>query len=115
MTILLIVLVIISSLSFLFYGITHFTSSTMKDEFKRFGLEKFGIMTAILELIGAVGLLVGLKENVVLLISSGGLSLLMLLGIVVRLRVKDRFLVLLPALTFMLLNLLIFFISLHFR
>ena len=115
MTILLIVLVISSSLSFLFYGITHFISSTMKDEFKRFGLEKFGIMTAILELIGAVGLLVGLKVNVVLLISSGGLSLLMLLGIVVRLKVKDRFLVLLPALTFMLLNLLIFFISLHFR
>jgi hypothetical protein len=72
-------------------------------------------MIAILELAGAIGLLVGLMFNVVLLISSGGLSLLMLLGIAVRLRVKDRFLVLLPALTFMLLNLLIFFISLHFR
>jgi len=83
----------------------------MKDEFKRFGLEKFGTMTAILELAGAVGLLVGLGFNVVLLISSGGLTLLMLLGIIVRIKVKDSFLVLLPALIFMLLNLLIFFIN----
>jgi hypothetical protein len=115
MRILLFLLIIISSISFLSYGTTYFTSSQMKDEFKRFGLEKFGTMIAILELAGAIGLLVGLMFNVVLLISSGGLSLLMLLGIAVRLRVKDRFLVLLPALTFMLLNLLIFFISLHFR
>ena len=112
---LLLVLIIISSLSFLSYGITHFTSSKMKDEFKRFGLEKFGIMTAILELIGAVGLLVGLMFNAVLLISSGGLSLLMFLGIVVRIKVKDGFIVLLPALIFMLLNMLIFFYSLQIR
>jgi hypothetical protein len=87
----------------------------MKDEFKRFGLEKFGIIIAILELVGAMGLLVGLMFNAVLLISSVGLSLLMLLGIIVRIKVKDKFLVLLPALIFMLLNLLIFFISLHLR
>ena len=111
MRILLLILILISSISFLSYGITHFTSSKMKDEFKRFGLEKFGIMTAILELIGALGLLVGLGFNVVLLISSGGLTVLMLLGIIVRIKVKDRFIVLLPALIFMLLNLLIFFIN----
>jgi len=86
----------------------------MKDEFKRFGLEKFGTITAILELLGAVGLLVGLRYNVVLLVSSGGLSLLMLLGIIVRIKVNDRFWVLLPALIFMLLNLLIFYITLNF-
>lgn len=68
-------------------------------------------MIAILELAGAVGLLVGLKFSVVLLISSGGLSMLMLLGIIVRIIVKDSFLVSLPALIFMLLNLSIFLIN----
>jgi len=85
----------------------------MKAEFKRFGLEKFGKITAIFELLGAIGLLVGLVLNLVLLISSSALALLMLVGIIVRIKVKDRFLVLLPALIFMILNSWIFFISLH--
>ena len=35
----------------------------MKKEFKRFGLEKIGLTTVLLEIIGALGLLVGLKFN----------------------------------------------------
>jgi hypothetical protein len=48
----------------------------MKSEFIRFGLAKFGTLTAILEIVGAVGLLVGLLYNSILMIASGGLSLL---------------------------------------
>ncbi len=80
----------------------------MKEEFKRFGLEKFGALTAILELSGALGLLVGFYFNIILLISSAGLALLMLLGVIVRLKVKDNIRVTLPAIFFMLLNLYIF-------
>ncbi len=105
------VLVVTSSISFLFFGITHFTSSEMKAEFKRFGMEKFGMITAIFELLGAVGLLVGLMFNFVLLISSGALALLMLAGMIVRIKVKDRFSAFLPALIFLLLNSWIFFAS----
>ena len=61
----------------------------MKSEFKRFGLEKFGLLTAVLEISGALGLLVGLMINSILLISSGGLALLMFFGVLARLRVKD--------------------------
>ena len=84
----------------------------MKIEFKRFGLEKVGALTAVLELLGAVGLLVGLKNQLILLIAAGGLSLLMFLGVVVRIKVKDSFLISLPALLFMILNLYIFYMSL---
>jgi hypothetical protein len=38
-------------------------------------------LTAILEIVGAIGLLVGLLYNAILLISSGGLALLMFLGV----------------------------------
>jgi hypothetical protein len=38
---------------------------------------KIGTLTAILEIVGAIGLLVGLLYNAILLISSGGLALLM--------------------------------------
>lgn len=103
------VLVIISSLSFLGYGIAFFTSPQIKSEFQRFGLEKAGPFTAGLELLGAVGLLVGLKFYLILLISSAGLAILMLLGVAVRIKIKDSFWISLPALFFMILNSIIFF------
>jgi hypothetical protein len=81
----------------------------MKSEFKRFGLGKFGKLTAVLEIGGALGLLVGFFINSILLISSGGLALLMFLGFLARLRIKDSLWVSLPALFFMGLNAFIFF------
>lgn len=81
----------------------------MKNEFKRFGLEKLGTFIAILELLGAMGLLVGLKFVPILLISAGGLAVLMFFGIIVRIKVKDSLWVSLPAIFFMLINAYIFF------
>ncbi len=105
-------LTVFSSLSFLGYGIAYFTSTKMKDEFKRFGLEKLGVLTAILELLGALGLLVGFKLTPILLISSGGLALLMFFGVAVRIKVKDSFMVTIPATFYMLLNAYIFYMVL---
>lgn len=110
---LLTILIFISSLSFIGYGIAYFNSTQMKSEFKRFGLEKAGALTAVLEILGAVGLLVGLKYNVILLISAGGLAILMLLGVAVRIKVKDNIWISLPATFFMILNAVIFFMSLE--
>lgn len=80
----------------------------MKNEFKRFKLEKLGLLTIILEFLGATGLLIGLKFNLILMISSLGLSLLMLFGLIVRIKLKDSIWVSLPAGLFMILNLYIF-------
>ena len=102
-------LVLLSSLSFLAYGISYFTSPKMKSEFKRFGLEKQGLLVVVLEILGALGLLVGLAINPILLISAGGLALLMLLGVAVRLKIGDGVWVSLPAVSFMLLNAYIFY------
>jgi uncharacterized membrane protein YphA (DoxX/SURF4 family) len=49
-------LTLLSSTSFIVYGVSYFYTPHMKTEFKRFGLEKFGALTAILEIVGAVGL-----------------------------------------------------------
>ena len=105
-------LILFSSISFLIYGISWFTSSQMKREFTRFGLEKFGLLTAVLEIAGALGLLAGLMINFILLISSGGLALLMFFGVLVRLKVKDSLWVSLPALFYLVINLYIFLTSL---
>ena len=106
------VLIFISSFSFILYGIAYFTSPQMKSEFKRFGLEKLGALTAVLELLGAVGLLVGMRFHPLLLVSAGGLAILMLLGVAVRIKMRDSLLISLPATFYMLLNAYIFFRSL---
>ena len=100
-----------SSLSFFGYVIAYFTATKMKEEFKRFNLEKIEFYIIILEFLGALGLITGLKFNLILIISSLGLTLLMLAGVVVRIKLKDSFWVSFPAIFYMVLNGLIFFAS----
>jgi hypothetical protein len=83
----------------------------MKNEFKRFGLEKIGLTTVLLEIIGAIGLLVGLKFNFFLIISSLGLAILMFAGVIVRIKLKDSIWITLPAFLLMVLNAFIFWKS----
>lgn len=108
-------LILISSLSFLGYGIAYFKSTSMKSEFIRFGLEKAGALVAVLEILGAIGLMVGLKLYPVLLISAGGLATLMLLGVAVRIKCKDSFWISMPAFLFMILNGYICFLAMQIQ
>ena len=105
--------ILVSSLSFFGYAVTYFTSPHMKKEFERFGLEKIGLFTIVLEFLGAAGLIVGLIYNPILLISSLGLSLLMLVGLLVRIRLRDNIRISLPAFFFMGLNTYIFIESIN--
>lgn len=105
--------VLISSLSFFAYSLYYFFSTKMKGEFKRFGLEKVGILIIASQLLGATGLIVGLKFNPILTISSFGLAFLMLSGLIVRIKLKDSIWISLPALFYMGLNTYIFFESIN--
>lgn len=106
--------VIISSLSFYAYVVSYFLSPHMKNEFKRFKLEKLGFLTIILEFLGATGLLVGLKFSPILMISSLGLGLLMFFGLVVRIKLKDSIWISIPAGFYMILNGYIFLESIKY-
>ena len=102
---------LLSSFSFFAYAFSYFKSPHMKNEFKRFGLEKIGFITVLLEIIGALGLLVGLKFYFFLMISSLGLALLMFAGLIVRIKLKDSIWISLPAFFYMILNTYIFWAS----
>jgi hypothetical protein len=80
----------------------------LKDEFTRFGLSHLGMFTAIFQILGAIGLLAGLMFSAILLIASAGLTLMMLLAIVVRIKVKDSLWAMLPAVCYLFLNAYIF-------
>ena len=89
--------VIVSAVLFIVYGLLCLFSNGMADEFERYGLSRFRRMTGRLEVLGGIGLLGGLLAPVFMVIASGGLALLMLLGLFARIRVRDPLLEMLPA------------------
>jgi hypothetical protein len=96
--------VIVSAVLFLGYGSLVLFTGGMRAEFERFGLARFRRATGALEVLGGAGLLVGLARTDVLLVASGGLTLLMLLGVITRVRVRDPLVEIVPAAGLMLVN-----------
>lgn len=98
----------LSIVAFLSYGIVCICSQSMVGEFERFGLTRLRILTGTLEVLGALGLLVGYVYSPLVTASAGGLTLLMLMGILVRARIRDGLVVMLPALALLLINFFVF-------
>jgi uncharacterized membrane protein YphA (DoxX/SURF4 family) len=100
---------VISCLSFAYYGMCCLHSKKIENEFKRYKLSRFRKMTGYLQLCGSLGLAIGFYFPILTMLSSLGLTLLMLLGVITRIKIKDSFLETSPALFFFLLNFYIFF------
>jgi hypothetical protein len=65
-------------------------------------------MTGFLQLLGAMGLLIGLYFSpILLLLASMGLSILMIAGFIVRLKINDNFIQSSPSFLFAVLNICI--------
>jgi uncharacterized membrane protein YphA (DoxX/SURF4 family) len=95
---------LVSAALFLTYGGLCLFSDGMKVEFERFGLSRFRRATGALEVVGGVGLLVGLLVTEVLVLAAAGLAVLMLLGVIARIRVRDPLLEIVPAALLMVVN-----------
>ncbi|MDG2305492.1 MAG: DoxX family protein [Candidatus Binatia bacterium] len=101
---------ILSLTLFLGYGLSCLFTGAMEAEFARFGLSRWRRLTGALEVLGGFGILLGHFFSPLLIASAAGLSLLMFLGVLTRIRVRDPLLETLPALLLMFVNL---FIVLH--
>jgi hypothetical protein len=104
--------ILVSSTLFLFYGIACLSFEAMKRDFERFGLSRFRTLTGTLEVLGALGLIVGQFWPPLVPLSAGGLALLMVLGVAVRIRVRDSLAQTLPALVLMCVNVFIAWVAL---
>ena len=94
----LVVLALISGLSFLRYGYRIFRQPQMRDEFNRYGMPPAArILVGTLEILGGASLLLGLAFARVGAVGAAGLTLLMIMGLVTRLRIHDRPRVMVPA------------------
>lgn len=96
---------IFTAACFLYYGMSCLFSKRMVLEFTRFGLSTTQRqIVGVFQLLGSIGLLIGLLQPIVGLIAAGGLALLMFLGFLTRLKIRDGIVQSLPSLLFMLLN-----------
>ena len=86
-----------SGVAFVVYGVLCLTSPAMQAEFERFGLARFRMLTGVLEVLAGVGLLVGLRWPPATWLSAGGVALLMLGVVVMRVSVGDRVTAIAPA------------------
>lgn len=94
-------------ISFLIYGGRCLFAEAMVHDFKRWDLPHLRYVTGLLEVLGALGLVVGRWFPWVGLFSAAGLALLMLCGIFVRIRYKDTLFQTLPAVFFLVIAVLV--------
>lgn len=99
------ILTFFSGFSFLFFGAASLFTSQMKSEFIRYGLENSRILVGGIQLLGALGLLLGYFYSPMLqTLAASGLSILMLFGFLVRLRIRDSLIQAAPSLIYAVLN-----------
>lgn len=104
-------ILVFSAISFIFYGINTFVSKRMVLEYERWGFKSQRIILGCCQLLGGLGLLVGLKFAPLLTITSFLLLCMMITAVFVRIRIKERIIRTLPALLYLVLTFVIFYNS----
>ena len=107
-----ILLVVFSALSFIFYGINSFFSKRMVSEYARWGYSDHRILLGCIQLLGGIGLLIGITNSVLLSVTSFLLTFMMITAIFVRIKIKDSLINMCPALFYTALNFIILYDSL---
>ena len=95
----------LSLLAFGFYGTLTLVSDDMVPEFERYGLGRLRVLTASLQIAGSLALLAGYVFRPMLLLAAAGFTAMMLLAVLVRIRIQDPILAMVPAFLLMCLNL----------
>ena len=105
-------ILIFSAVSFIFYGITSFFSKRMLTEYARWGYKNQRILLGCLQLLGGVGLLIGIGNSLLLSVASFLLTFMMITAIFVRIKIKDSIVQMSPAIFYTLVNFVILYNSL---
>ena len=98
----------LSILAFGSYGALTLLSRDMAAEFERYGLGRLRVFIAISQIVGSLGLLAGYYSRPLLLVSAGGLAVMMILALIVRVRIRDPLIAMIPAFVLMCLNVFLF-------
>lgn len=103
--------IIFTAVSFIIYGNSSFISRRMKSEFSRWGFSNHRKTVGSLQILGGIGLLLGIKFNVLLIVTSICFIMMMSVAIFIRIKIKDNITDILPAITYLFLSIMIFYNS----
>jgi uncharacterized membrane protein YphA (DoxX/SURF4 family) len=104
-------LLLFSAVSFIFYGISSFFSKRMLSEYARWGYKNQRILLGCLQLLGGVGLLIGITNTVLLSVASFLLTFMMIKAVFVRIKIKDNIIQMSPAILYTVVNFIILYNS----
>ena len=102
------ILILISALSFFYFGLNSLFSKKMLVEYNRWGFAKYRQIIGSLQFLASFGLVAGLYFKYLVSIVSFLLFVMMVFAVFTRIKVNDSFIETLPAIMYAILNLFIF-------
>jgi uncharacterized membrane protein YphA (DoxX/SURF4 family) len=93
----LVVLALVSGLSFLYYGFRVLFRPASQGEFERYGLPGVRQFVGLMEVLGGTAVILGLAVAPLGAAAAAGLTALMVLGLIVRVRIHDAPRLMVPA------------------
>lgn len=107
------VLALVSGLSFLRYGFRILFRVELSEEFARYGVPRVRAFVGVMELLGGAAVLVGIVVAPLGALGAGGLTLLMIIGLGIRIKIHDPPRLMVPAAVLAALNavLVVLFLS----
>ena len=100
----LVVLALISGSAFAVYGYQTLLGLPPRGEFERYGMPRVRKFVGSAQLLGAAGVLLGIRYPLLGAAAASGLTSMMLLGLAVRLKIHDAPRLMVPAASFALVN-----------
>jgi len=88
---------LVSGLSFLYYGFRILFRTELRGEFERYGMPDIRQFVGLMEVLGGTGVILGLAVPPLGAAAAAGLTALMVLGLIVRIRIRDAPRLMVPA------------------
>ena len=109
----LVVFALVSGLSFLYYGFRVLFLTESGREFERYGMPAVRRFVGLMEVLGGTAVILGLASAPLGAFAAAGLTALMVLGLIVRVRIHDARRLMVPAASLGVLNavLVVLFLS----
>ncbi len=93
----LVVFALVSGVSFLYYGFGVLFRNSLRGEFERYGMPAARQFVGVMEVLGGTAVILGLVVAPLGAFAAAGLTALMVLGLIVRIRVHDAPRLMVPA------------------
>lgn len=105
---LVVVFALVSGLSFWFYGFKVLFQPELKGEFERYGMPAIRRLVGVMEILGGTAVLLGVVVAPLGAFAAAGLTVMMILGLIVRFRIHDPARLMVPAAVLGVLNAALF-------